>query len=251
MKSARDILDAELGARLAEGAKIARAVKERYACGPGSIGCLVERTEVHEFAQAAVGASAMDNMFRRRVNLAARALGARLVVICGRRLFRDMRLRDSDLKVALENSREFARALQWKGPREQGANVPRPETPAEWEALLTSEGMPAELPMIRRETHSDGARGFEEGGGETAHRARAMSAVWDAPSARAEIVDAYQAKISRALDAVHLEGQILSLRGEGLSLRKIGAALRLDKMAVLRILRRRLGTVALEHETED
>lgn len=241
MRAVRGALAREMVERMRVTTEIARIVRDTYHCGRLAAGCLIERGEVHDVVRTALSMRSIDPMFRRRINAIVRDLGARTVLLNGRSMFRDMRLRTVSQAAAIAASSDLKRGYDAR------VMVNRPETPAEWEELLRSEGMPAELPMIRRESHAR-----DEGADDNTPRPLSPTlASWDVPSARAAMTGAYYDRIGSALNAARLECAVLEGRSEGKSLRAVGLENGIDKMAVSRILRRWLGALAENNETEE
>lgn len=120
-----------------------------------------------------------------------------------------------------------------------GAELPPPppaqtDGPVDWNALLASEGMPAELPFIPRGSLRDVDDQPPAG-------PRKRNGVWrqavEVAAARS-YADALLTAAERLNEQRLLEQKIVELRAEGLAYRTIGERLGVDKMVVSRTLRR-------------
>ena len=230
-------------------ADVRRAVEFIYAVG-GTTEVIVFRSEVHKAVATALELPAnMSPQLRSYINQIVVGMGARLIQLGGQKFFSSMRRRDMDLAMARRTStdlrRRYCRPAKTKtrgATGIHGAERDLKAVAAEWEARLTSEGMPAELPAIPRPRVAprDGQR-FEQDAGrfEAPTLVTTGGGVHRQPSTRrADFVQAEQDEVGSLLSEIEEERQVLKLRAEGLSLRDIGLRMGEDKMYIDRVLKR-------------
>lgn len=218
---------------------IVRAVSAVYAVG-GDTAFVVSRLDVYRTVQEALGEKILRPDLIAEVRAVVVDMGGAEIVVGNYRLFAAMRRHDRSQKDALADS---AALRKKKAPsnRVKGVNPVNGETSREWEKRLAAEGMPAELAPIKRSRRRAAGARFEQDSAqfETPALVTGGSGVHRQPRTSVSVFRGGAASAAEdALAAMDEERAILRLKAEGLSLRVIGARLRLDKMRVKRTLDR-------------
>jgi hypothetical protein len=222
---------------------IVRSISAVYAVGGDTQFC-VPRLSVYKVVQDALGERTLRPDLIAEVRAVAMDMGAVEICVGNRKLF--AAVREHAIPPAQARAETIAMKRRAIGRDKPGSNdgtggkaVPS-ETADAWERLLASEGMPAEIAPIKRAKHSKGGSDAElDKAMGSINLVTTLSGVQRQPrtttaSMRASATEA----VADLLGAMDEERQILRLKAEGLSLRVIGARLRMDKMAVSRAIKR-------------
>ena len=257
MTGALEALRAEEERRDRFASDVRAAVLAVYAVG-GDTSTIVRRSEVQQVVADALELPVLSPQLRAEINEIVQGLGARPTLLGGQKFFTSMRRHDVALADARRASTDLRRRYCRAKPKRAGARgahgakgLEPGRLAAEWEARLAAEGMPAELALIPRTRRStrreainadrDAGKPFEESHArfEAPALVTTGAGVHRQPSAiRADFVAAEQDEVAGLLEQVEEERQVLRLRAEGLSLRKIGVRMGIDKMEVSRVLER-------------